>query len=247
MTGLLDTTRGISLLGRLFGIAPIVAFRVSRPHMDRAAARAEVLKYARSARRYAGIDLDVAPLPDRQRIGSGFVLVYNQTSIADDLGNLEVFWQVADRSVLAEEYGRIPFFHAAARNLGLVLMRRGDRASTEKTLTDLAGWAASGEVVSLGPEGHLSPDGEVGHFKRGAFLVAIRAGVPVVPLAVYGGRHILRPGSLRLRPGTLRYRVGSPISIQGLTEADAPALAESTRRVVATLFAEAARGSGAAG
>jgi 1-acyl-sn-glycerol-3-phosphate acyltransferase len=247
VTELLDTVRGISLLGRLFGTAPIVAFRVSRPRMDRAAARAEVLRHTTSARRYASVDLDVAPLPDRRSIGSSFVLVYNQTSIADDLGNLEVLWQVADRSVLAAEYGRIPFFGAAARNLGIVLMRRGDRTSTEKTLADLAGWAAAGQVVSIGAEGRLSPDGEVAHFKRGAFLVAIRAGVPVVPMAVHGGRQILRPGSLRLRPGTLRYRVGSPIPIEGLTEADAPALAESTRRIVASLSAEAARDSGTAG
>jgi len=214
--------------------------------MDRAAARALVLKHTTAARRHARVHLDVGALPSRRGIGSGFVLVYNQTSIADDLGNLEALWQVADRSVLAAEYGRIPYFRAAARNLGIVLMQRGDRTSTEKTLADLAGWAAAGEVVSLGAEGRLSPDGEVAHFKRGAFVVAIRAGVPVVPMAVHGGRHILRPGSLRLRAGTLRYRVGAPISTQGLTEAEAPALAERARRVVATLFAEAARAAAAA-
>lgn len=247
MTAFLETARGISVLGRLFGIAPMVAFRVSRPQIDRAAARAMVLKHTALARRYAGVDLDLAPLPKRREIGSAFVLVYNQTSIADDLGNLEVLWQFADRSVMAAEYGLIPFFRAAAKTLGIVLIRRGDRAATELTLAHLVNWAAAGEIVSLGAEGRLSPDGQVGHFKRGAFLVAIRAGLPVVPMAVHGGRHILRPGSLRLRPGTLTYRFGPPISIEGLAEDGAPALAESARQVVATLYAEAARESSAAG
>lgn len=220
----------------------MVAFRVSRPHMDRVAARAAAREHIVSARRHAGVELDVAPLPARES-GRGFVLVYNQTSLADDLGNLEVLWQFADRSVMAAEYGLIPFFQAAAPTLGIVLLRRGDRAATETILARLVHWAAAREVVSMAAEGRLSPDGRVAHFKRGAFLIAIRAGVPVVPMAVYGGRRILRPGSLRLRSGTLRYRFGSPISITGLTEADAPALAESARQVVATLYEEAARQS----
>ncbi|MCG6955059.1 MAG: 1-acyl-sn-glycerol-3-phosphate acyltransferase [Gemmatimonadetes bacterium] len=234
---LVEAIRGVAVLSRLFGTGPMVAYRASRAGLDRTAARAIILSHVNSVRRWARVELDVAPVP--KRAGSGFVLVYNQTSIADDLGNLDVLWRFADYSVLASEYGRIPFFGSAARRVGIVLMKRGDRQATDETLRRLARWAAEGSVVSVAAEGRLSPGGEVGHFKRGAFLVAIRAGVPVVPMTVWGGRSILRPGSLRLRAGMLTYRFGSPISVDGLTEDDAPAMAEEARRAVARLLAGA--------
>jgi 1-acyl-sn-glycerol-3-phosphate acyltransferase len=85
----------------------------------------------------------------------------------------------------------------------------------------------------MAPQGHVSPD--VCHFKRGAFLIAIRAGVPVVPMGVQGGADILPAHSLRMRPGVLRYRIGSPIPTVGYIEADAPALAQRVQDEVARL------------
>lgn len=241
MVRLVETLRGAAVLGRLFGTGPMVAYRASRAALDRGEARAIILRHVASVRRAARVELDAASVPTRAE--SGFVLVYNQTSIADDLGNLEVLWRFVDYSVLASEYGRIPFFGSAASRVGIVLMKRGDRQATDEILARLTDWAGEGAVVSVAAEGRLSPDGEVGHFKRGAFLVAIRAGVPVVPMAVSGGRSILRPGSLRLRAGVLTYRFGSPISVDGLTEEGAPALAEEARQAVTRLLADARRES----
>lgn len=242
MMKLLETVHGVRVLARLFGVGPVVAYRASRRGSDRRAAREIIVRHVASVRREAGVELDVAPVPARS--GSGFVLVYNQTSIADDLGNMEVLWQFVDYSVLAAEYGRIPYFGSAANKVGIVLMKRGDRRATDATLARLTTWAAEGAGVSVAAEGRLSPDGEVGHFKRGAFLVAIRAGVPVVPMVVAGGRRILRPGSLRLRPGVLSYRFASPIGVDGLTEDDAPKLAEQARHAVARLLADVRREKG---
>ena len=158
---LVEAIRGVAVLSRLFGTGPMVAYRASRAGLDRTAARAIILSHVNSVRRWARVELDVAPVP--KRAGSGFVLVYNQTSIADDLGNLDVLWRFADYSVLASEYGRIPFFGSAARRVGIVLMKRGDRQATDETLRRLARWAAEGSVVSVAAEGRLSPGGEVGH------------------------------------------------------------------------------------
>ena len=87
----------------------------------------------------------------------------------------------------------------------------------------------------MAPQGRISPDGDVCHFKRGAFLVAIRAGVPVVPMGVRGGADILPARSLAMSRGVLRYRVGEPISTAGCSEADAPALAQRAHDVVVAL------------
>jgi 1-acyl-sn-glycerol-3-phosphate acyltransferase len=234
-----EIARGVGLFVRFFGAAPITALRVVRERGGREAARAHVVSHAARVRRWAGIGL-VATGEEHAAIPGGFVLVYNQTSLADDLGNVEVFWRFTDYNVMAAEYALIPFFTRAADRLGIVFLRRGDRAAADALLARLAGACAAGARVSMGAEGRLSPDGTVGHFKRGAFLVAIRAGVPVLPLAVQGGREILAPGTFRCRPGVLRYHIGAPIPVDGYAEADAPALAERARVAVAALYAAAA-------
>lgn len=226
---------GVGLLARFFGAAPAVALRVARQAGGREAARAQVLAHAARVRQWAGITLAVAG-EEHAAVKGGLVLVYNQTSLADDLGNLDVFWRLTDYNVLAAEYARIPFLTRAAERLGIILLRRGDRVAVDALLTRLARACADGARISMGAEGRLSPDGSVGHFKRGAFLVAIRAGVPVLPLAIQGGREILAPGALRCRPGVLRYRIGAPIPVDGYSEADAPALAERARDAVAALY-----------
>jgi len=236
---LVESIRGITVLGRLFGLAPWAALRASRAG-DRDSARSIALQHTRNARTAAGLRLDVGDFPTWEGPAAGFVLVYNQTSMADDLGNLEVLWPHVDYSVLAAEYGYIPFFRTAAARTGIILLRRGDRSASDAVLDRLAAAASSGAAVSMASEGRLSPDGTVGRFKRGAFLIAMRAGVPIVPMAVHGGRAILRPGSIRLRPGTLRYRFGRPLVVKGGTEEHARELAAVAQHAVTALYDAAA-------
>jgi 1-acyl-sn-glycerol-3-phosphate acyltransferase len=110
-----------------------------------------------------------------------------------------------------------------------VLLRRGNRVEVDRVLAALLAALRGGERVSMDPQGRISPDGTVCHFKRGAFLLAIRAGVPVVPVAVKGGSEILPPRSFRMRPGV------DPVGTTGLGEQDASALAESVQRTVSAL------------
>lgn len=230
--------RALGALGSLLGPAPLLALRCARA-AERDAGRSMILRHMARVRRRAGVSLRVAGehhVPQR----SGFVLVYNQTSLADDLGNLDVLWRYIDLSALAAEYGLLPFFPQAAERVGLVLVRRGNRSATDLVLRRLGEAAAAGRRISMAAEGRLSPDGEVGHFKRGAFLVAIRGGVPVVPMCVQGGRGILAPGSVQMRPGVLRYRFGPPLASQGYAEQDAAELAERARGAVARLYREEA-------
>jgi 1-acyl-sn-glycerol-3-phosphate acyltransferase len=240
MGAAMQLARGLGTLGYFFGGAPLVAFRTARSSAgDPASLRAPFRAHAARARRLAGISLDVCG--EENVPPEPYVLVYNQTSLVDDLGNIEVFWRMTNRNVMAAEYGLLPFVTAATRRLNVLLLRRGNRAVTDRALAELTDAAARGERISVGAEGRLSPDGEVGHFKRGAFLIAIRARVKVLPISVQGGREILAPGSLRLRPGVLRYRIGPPIETTGLDERAAPDLAESTRGRVAALYEDSRR------
>jgi 1-acyl-sn-glycerol-3-phosphate acyltransferase len=232
-----ESARAAMTLGFFFARLPAIARRSAA--MDREAARALVLAHAEHSRRIAGIEIAIVG-SERVPLASPFVLVYNETSIAQDLANLEILNQLhVDNAVFAAEYGLIPFFERAAPRWGVVLLRRGHRSEVDRVLSSLVTALRSGERVSMAPQGRISPDGTVCHFKRGAFLVAIRAGVPVVPVAVSGGYEIFPSRSSRMRPGVMSYRIGDPVSTAGMSDTDAPALAQFVQGLITGLCKEA--------
>jgi 1-acyl-sn-glycerol-3-phosphate acyltransferase len=88
-----------------------------------------------------------------------------------------------------------------------------------------------GVSVLLFPEGGRSAEG-LREFKEGAAYIAIKAGVPLVPIALVGMRQLLPMGSIHIRAGRVRLRVGDPIPVDGLTAADR---AELTKRLYAEI------------
>jgi 1-acyl-sn-glycerol-3-phosphate acyltransferase len=93
------------------------------------------------------------------------------------------------------------------------------------------------------PEGTRSADGRVGPFKGGLFLLAIDAKLPVVPVSVSGSRHVMLKGRLMTCPGDVTLTIHDPMPTAGLQRADARALAERVREVVATTLEEIGEGA----
>ena len=75
-------------------------------------------------------------------------------------------------------------------------------------------------------------------FKKGGFLMALKAGVPIVPVAVQGGRDAMKKGSKIIRPALVSIRVGAPIETAGLGAQARDALIATTRERIAALLAE---------
>ena len=84
-------------------------------------------------------------------------------------------------------------------------------------------------------EGTRTGDGTLAPFKKGAFVLGIQAGVPIVPVAVIGTREVMAKGSFRIRRGEVHIHVGQPIPVDGLIHSDRTALATRTRAAVADL------------
>tara|TARA_B100002049_G_C15796798_1_gene257152 strand:- start:99 stop:437 length:339 start_codon:yes stop_codon:yes gene_type:complete len=84
------------------------------------------------------------------------------------------------------------------------------------------------------PEGTRSIDGSLREFKRAIFVLAIEAGMPVVPLTVNGSRHIMRRGRLMTCPGQVTLTVHRPIMTKGLSRSQAAELAERVQHIVST-------------
>lgn len=116
-----------------------------------------------------------------------------------------------------------------------------DRANREKALLAIEEGAASlaqGNSFLIFPEGTRSRTGAVLPFKKGGLVMAIRAQVPIVPVAVQGGRAAMAKGSAIIRPATVSVRIGEPIETTGMTLDDRDRLAEEARRRVEQLLAD---------
>jgi 1-acyl-sn-glycerol-3-phosphate acyltransferase len=94
---------------------------------------------------------------------------------------------------------------------GYVPLRRGHLPSIRRMLRRAEAELRSGASLCVFPEGTRSKDGELKPFYRGAFWIAVRAGVPVVPIVVEGTQSILAKGEVGIRPHSVLVRVLEPI------------------------------------
>ena len=100
------------------------------------------------------------------------------------------------------------------RSAGAIPFRRGDRASQGRMLATALGWLAAGEAVGVFPEGHVNQAPRLGRPRRGAALLALESGLPVIPAAIIGSRETLPVGALFPRPfRKARVCFGLPIAL----------------------------------
>jgi 1-acyl-sn-glycerol-3-phosphate acyltransferase len=137
------------------------------------------------------------------------------------------FRMVAKRSLLY-----VPVFGWALWLAGFVFVNRSNRDQAIRSLKRAARRLHRGTSIVVFAEGTRSRDGGLLPFKRGGFVMAIEAGVPVVPVAIRGGRHILPKGSLRVRPGTIEVHFGAPLETSGYDYESRDALMEEVRRAI---------------
>ena len=105
----------------------------------------------------------------------------------------------------------------------------GDLKSAVKTLK-------AGMPVVIFPEGGRTPTGQIKPFLPGAFFLAVRAQVDIVPLVLIGTFELLPMNTYHIKPRPLELLAGEPISTQGYTLRDLEALAECVKTAVEDLY-----------
>ena len=167
----------------------------------------------------------------RKRVepGRSYVFVSNHQSIYD-FPILITSIPFELRILAKASLGAFPVLGWHLRYTGHLLVDR-ERAG-RATLRKVGGLMRRGHSLIVFPEGTRSIGGEVLRFKRGLFLLAIEAGLPVVPVAVRGSRHVMPKGRLMTCPGDVELVIHEPLPTAGLGRADAGRLAEQAREIV---------------
>ena len=180
-----------------------------------------------------GIALTTTGL-DRLDPERSYVFASNHTSLVD-IWALMAALPHSLRFVAKQEMLKLPILGPAMRAAGHIFIDRKRLKSAFGAYDEAAAAIRSGISAAVFPEGTRSPDGTLLPFKRAPFVLAIAAGVPVVPVYIPDAWKILTPGSIRMRSGAVEVRFGHPISTEGLTADDRGTLAERTRMAVEEL------------
>ena len=124
------------------------------------------------------------------------------------------------------------------RKAGYISIDRSHGRQAIKSLDEAAEKIGAGTSVIIFPEGTRSPDGQLHDFKAGAMLLAIKSGVPVVPVAITGTHEILPKGKLMMKPGLAQIRIGQPIETKNYGPRDKHQLAQALHDEVAKLLTD---------
>jgi 1-acyl-sn-glycerol-3-phosphate acyltransferase len=119
--------------------------------------------------------------------------------------------------LLKESLFRWPIIGQAFRLAKFVPVRRTDRDSAMASIERGAQGLRAGTSFLIYPEGTRSPDGRLQAFKKGAVVLAIKAGVPIVPVACAGAHKVMAKRSMVIRPGEIVVRFCPPIETAGYT------------------------------
>jgi 1-acyl-sn-glycerol-3-phosphate acyltransferase len=234
LRSLLITDPLIIIATIVFGaISLIVSFFDPTRHKQNAIARA----WARVLLVVGGVKVKVEGLEKIKEDGS-YVFVSNHLSYMDTpvaLANIPVqFRFLAKRGLF-----QIPFMGWHLARAGHIPVPRGDARAAVKTMT-LAAQIVREQGISLliFPEGGRSRKGEMRPFMEGAAYIAIRAGVPLVPVGLIGTREVLPYGSGIIRGGTVIMRIGDPMPTDHATVRDRLHLTEVLRHRIVELVKE---------
>jgi 1-acyl-sn-glycerol-3-phosphate acyltransferase len=190
--------------------------------------------WARSLLLFARVRVTVRGL-EHLEPGRTYIFASNHQSYMDipvAFAHLPVNFRIMAKATLFH----IPFLGWHLRRSGHLPVARDNPRRAARSLLEAATHIRGGTPVFVFPEGGRSYDGQFREFRAGTFLLAIKAGVPVVPVTLNGTRALLKMHSWNLRPGRVEMILHAPIPTEGLRSEAAEDLCARVREVIAASF-----------
>jgi 1-acyl-sn-glycerol-3-phosphate acyltransferase len=129
----------------------------------------------------------------------------------------------------------IPLFGQALTRMGYIAVDRADRQQAIRSLNRATALVKAGHSMVIFPEGTRGTVPELLPFKKGVFIMALKAGQPLVPVAISGTRFIQPRGSLRVRPGPVKVAIAPPLEPRDFATKEE--LMEAVRAAMAANYA----------
>lgn len=215
-------------------VSIIALVRLALLHHSPTQANQLVRTWGRLICRASGVEVTVVGLDHLPGSGPYIFAANHQSQF--DIMVLQGYLDVDCRWLAKKELFLVPIWGAAMRRAGYIPVDRSHGRQAMKSLEEAARRIADGTSVIIFPEGTRCVDGLLQPFKAGAMLLAIKAGVPIVPMAIKGTHQVMPKGSLLISPGQVSIRVGTPIDPTRFTAREKHQLAQELRDSVADLL-----------
>ncbi len=141
----------------------------------------------------------------------GPVIFLSNHQGAFDIPALQGYIPVQFRWVAKKSLFKIPVIGWTMSLAGYIGIDREHAAVALRNIEEAAAKIRSGTSVLVFPEGTRSDTGKLLPFKRGAFMLVDKSGVPVVPVAIQGTKDIMKRGGYSITPSTVRISFGEPL------------------------------------
>lgn len=142
------------------------------------------------------------------------------------------------RWVARKEWFRTPFMGWHLARSGTIRIDRENPRAAAKSLMAAADTIRSGTNIVFFPEGTRQPDAILQEFKPGGFLLAQKAGVPIVPVGIIGTKNIIRKNSWRVNKGIIKLIIGKPIDTSAYDKRERNRLMSDVRDAIASMLPE---------
>ena len=134
------------------------------------------------------------------------------------------------------ELFKVPIFGRSMRSAGYISIDRFNQTSAFESISEAAERIKGGVSVMIFPEGTRSIDGKIRPFKKGGFVLAVDAKVPIIPVVLHGTRSIMPKGRLRINHGHVVMDILAPVDTTGYTRESKDELIEQVRNIISDTF-----------
>ncbi len=159
-----------------------------------------------------------------------YVITGNHLSLMD-IPPLMVYFPGKLRWVFKKELGRVPVF-GWVLSVAHIKVDRSNSTKAKESMSTIKKKLKKGTSVMIFPEGTRSKTGEIGKFKKGAFIIALQNQVDILPYAIYGTRQILKPQTVQINSGKVFISFRKPINTENYSFEKRNNLVEDCRNVI---------------
>lgn len=187
-------------------------------------------KWARSLVKLAGVT--VATTGEENVPPEGAVLFVSNHQGNFDIPILLGFIEKPKAFIAKIELLKVPLLRTWMIHLKCVFMDRSDIRQSLKVINQAANHLKEGYSMVIFPEGTRSKNESLGEFKPGSLKLALKAGVPIVPIAIQGSHRIMEQNGFIIKPAHVEIRIFEPIPTAGLTKEQATELPDKVRKII---------------